>query len=96
MSSRASVTCPSWTTTSRPPSPSTRARAGTLTDRLRGVLPWVMCFGLLAERSGVGVEGAEHPSQVGMVYAEPLPPGRQRGGVGCLHGPEAAVASTRV
>src|SRR5215470_17888233 len=96
MSSLASVTCPSCTTTSRPPSPSTLARAGTETDRPPGLLPWVMRFGLLTERGGVGVERAEHPGQVGMVYAQPLPPGRQRGGVGCLHRPEAAVASACV
>src|SRR6516162_10835991 len=96
MLSLASVTWPSCTTTSRPPSPSTLARAGTVTDRPPLVLPWVMRFGLLAERGGVGVERAEHPGQVGMVDAEPLPPGRQRGGVGCLHRPEAAVAAACV
>src|SRR5215469_13346560 len=94
MSSRASVTCPSRTTTSSPPSPSTLASAGTVTDRPR-ILPWVMRFGLLAERVGVGVERAEHPGQVGMVHAELVPPGRQGGGVGCLHRPEAAVAPAR-
>src|SRR5262249_62168714 len=88
---RASVTCPSRTTTSRPPSPSTLARAGTVTDRPR-TLPWVMRFGLLTERTGVGVERAEHPGQVGMVHTKPLPPGGQRGGVGCLHRAETAGA----
>src|SRR6266536_5632012 len=95
MSSRASTTWPSSTITSSLPSPSTRASAGTVTERLRR-LPCVMGLGLLAESICACVEGAEHPGQVRVVHAELLPPGGQRRGVRGLHRAEAAVTAAAV
>src|SRR5208283_2102001 len=97
MSSRASVTLPSRTTTSRPPSPSTRVSAATLIDwPLAGwpaPLGCVMSRRLLAERTGIGVERAERAGHIGAGDTELPPPGGQGRGVRGLHGAEAAVAA---
>src|SRR5450755_213150 len=99
MSSRASVTLPSRTTTSRPPSPSTRVSAPTLIDwPLTGwpaPLGCVMYLRLLAERTGIGVERAERAGHIGAGDTELPPPGGQARGIRGLHGAEAAVAAAR-
>src|SRR5215469_12025776 len=101
MSSRACVTWPSLTTISRPPSPSTRVRAGTLMFQLR-LLPWVMprrlpflgrLVGRCAEWLGGGVESAERPGQGGAARAQMPPAVRQGSGVRRFHRAEAAVAA---
>src|SRR5215467_1636693 len=93
MSSLVSVTWPSLTMISRPPSPSTRARAGTLMCRL----PCVMLARLLvcgrAEWLGRGVKSAERTSQGWATRAEVLPDLGHRRGVRRFHRAEAAVAA---
>src|SRR4051812_13497635 len=88
MSSLASVTIPSSVVISRPPSPSTRASAGTLTR-----LPCVMDVCLLPEWLRGGGERPERADQALFVYAQLEPSSGERAGVGRFHGAEAAIAA---
>src|SRR5512134_55409 len=95
MRSLTSATRPPRSWMVSPPSPSTRARASTLTTRLRTFVLIGVARG--AEGCCVGVVGAEGPHQVGPTGTEVrLPPGAERGGVGRLRGAEAGVAAALV
>src|SRR5579875_1785534 len=95
MSSRACVTWPSLTTISMPPSPSTRARAGTLIPRLPRVirLPCVMGLSFLPDGLG-GAEREERPARRGAEASVAAAAGRraQRAAAGLGHRPEARRA----
>src|SRR5512146_71161 len=92
MSSLVSVTWPCSATISRPPSPSTLLRTGTLMRCVMG--PPVMFRGLLAERLGAGGEGAERADQVAVVGPQFAPARGKRRRVRRLHRSEAAEAAT--
>src|SRR5512138_3124005 len=95
MRSLTSATRPARSWTVSPPSPAARARASTLTTRLRTFVLIGVARG--AEEGRVGVVGAEGPHQVGPALAEVgLPPGAERGGVGGLGWAEAGVAAPLV
>src|SRR5512134_250469 len=95
MRSLTSATWPPRTSTVRPPSPSTRARASTTIVLLRALV--LIGITRHSEGGGPGVVAAEGPDELGPGGGELLlPPAAERGGVGRLGGAEAAVAAALV
>src|SRR5512134_3503562 len=93
MRSLTSVTRPPRSESVRPPSPSTRASAATVIVRLLFVF---VLIGIARGSEGrrPGVVAAEGAHQLGAARAELLlPVAAERGGVGRLGRPEAAVAA---